>query len=83
MMVKVIYKDSHTNANGCSIVEYQFDSVEELIKWESYKQQSLIDSLKGVGLFACDTEDFDSEPSLESAVVDINVAKKPKKGDLH
>lgn len=82
-MGKVVYKDSHTNANGCSIVEYQFDSVEDLIKFENHKQQSLIDSLKGVGLFAYDTEDFEGEQSLESAVVDINVAKKPKKGDLH
>jgi len=80
-MGKVVYKDSHTNANGCSIVEYQFDSVEDLIKFENHKQQSLIDSFKGVGLFALDTEDFDEEDHemKQANVVDIEVNKKTTK----
>lgn len=78
-MARCVFKDSHTNANGCSIVEYQFESVEDLITFEKYQKESFSNAVKSlVGGF--DTEDFESEPSFdEASVIDINVKSKTTK----
>lgn len=83
-MPKVIYKDSHTNANGCSLIEYQFESVEDLIKFEKYKIESLKASIESMLLTEEDLALYDKEysvtedPLVQPIIVDINVAKKPK-----
>jgi hypothetical protein len=82
-MGSVTLKDSVEKVGGASIstVEYVFSDIQDFLLWESSKRDVMNQAVKSF----VDSQLFGGfeEPVEESAVVDINVAKKKTEPTKH